>query len=239
MLEIGFHSAASLRGTLVLDAQRVRRLTKLVPQGIWITGQGATERRSVELLIEKAYLREYGSDLLEHYPTLMSVHDTDQTVMAAVGFRPAGQHSLFLEQYLDRPIEEVISERAGEPIERARIVEIGNLASGGGGASIFLFVALAAYLRQHSFEYAVVTATKSLRRSFNFLGFSPMELASASAQKLRNGGSSWGTYYTRQPKVVASAIAPCFSMLGRYLPDDCNGDLAWLFQGIDSKKAAS
>lgn len=48
---------------------------------------------------------------------------------AALGYRRAEAQAMFLETYLDRPIEAELSEIFGRPIPRRNIVEIGNLAS--------------------------------------------------------------------------------------------------------------
>jgi Thermostable hemolysin len=70
-------------------------------------------------------------------------------------------------------------------LAHSSIVEIGNLVSIGRGASLFLFVALAAFLHRNRFTYAVATATQSLGRSFDAFGFESIELGQASPQVLR------------------------------------------------------
>ena len=147
MLEISFQSDATARGTLWMDEERVRALTTLSPAGIAITQSFLPDRERVANFIATTYRREYGSVIAHHYPTLMSVHDSSGTVLAAVGFRLASKERLFLEQYPPQPVETCVSKRFGLPgVTREAIVEIGNLGSAGRGASMFLFVALAAYL---------------------------------------------------------------------------------------------
>ncbi len=229
LLEIAFNSDAQVRGTLFMNRERVESLTRLVPSTIALTRQFLPDRGLVEAFIEDIYARSYHSLIAQHYPTLMNVHDERGQVIAAIGLRRADEDSLFLENYLQQPVERVVEDAIGTPIRREEIVEIGNLASAGKGASVFLFVTLAAYLRQQNLTYAVVTATKSLRRSFALFGFDFIELAPADPSVLADSGASWGSYYNNDPKVLAGAIQPAFSRLEPYLPLAHNSDLERLF----------
>jgi hypothetical protein len=143
----------------------------------------------------------------------MNVHDDLGQVIAAIGLRRADEGALFLENYLKQPVEKIVEKATGGCVRREEIVEIGNLASAGKGASVFLFVTLAAYLRQQNLAYAVVTATKSLRRSFALFGFEFVEIAAADPSVLPDSGASWGSYYNNDPKVLVGAILPAFSRL--------------------------
>ena len=238
MLEVAFHSDRENRGSLYLDAQRMRGLTHLVPSVISVIHRSRPDRDRVQRFIEETYARCYGSVISRHYPMLMSVEDGDGRIVAAVGLRAAAEETLFLEQYLSEPVELSLCKATGARVERETIFEIGNLAASGKGASVFLFVTLAAYLRQREGVYAVVTATDVLRNVFDFLRFNPLELGKADPHVLPDDGISWGNYYERDPKVLAGAIAPCFARLERYLPAHCNTDLGRLFAHIYTSEAA-
>jgi Thermostable hemolysin len=232
MLQIEFKSDTKVTGTLFMDAQRVRRLTALLPSGICVTQCSQPDRDQVERFIEETYQRHFGAQIQRHYPNLMSVYDSQGKVLAAVGFRPAAQGPLFLEHYLRTPVEEAIGSASGIPVGRESIVEIGNLTSAGRGASVFLFVALAAYLRQRNLVHAVVTGTSTLRRTFTRLGIEFLELASADPSALEDDGASWGSYYRCDPKVIAGRIQPAFARLEPYLPARHNSDLGYLISRL-------
>jgi len=148
---------------------------------------------------------------------LMSVHDEEGNILAALGFRYAGDERLFLETYLDAPIERVLEEVYKQPINRNVIAEIGNLASQGGRSSIFLFTALDAYLEKQGIKINTVTATDSLLRYFNHLGLKATELAKANQKCLGDSGVSWGSYYKENPRVVAGYVDQSLSRLREYL----------------------
>lgn len=229
MLEIAFNSDAEIHGTLFMDRDRVAARTRLIPSTIAVTNKSRPERARVESFIQSVYGRTYGAVIGQHYPTLVNVHDGIGNVTAAIGLRRAGDEPLFIENYLARPIEEHIATATGIPTGRDRIVEIGNLASSGHGAAVFLFVTLAAYLNRQDIAYAVVTATKSLRRSFALFGFDVVALADADPSRLPDRGASWGDYYRNEPQVVFGAVGPAFARLEPYLPIAENGDLDRLF----------
>ena len=229
MLEISFNSGTEVRGTLFMDRDRVRSLTNLEPSAISLTQQAEPDRVHVESFIERVYARRFGSTITRHYPTLMNVHDQHGRVVAAVGLRLAAEEPLFLERYLVSSVESALADAGYRLVERQGIVEIGNLASVSRGASVFLFVALAAYLRQQRLAYAVVTGTKALRRAFALFGFDFVELGAANPDALPDRGASWGSYYARDPKVLGGAIAPACARLEPYLPLENNGDLKRLF----------
>ena len=232
MLEISFESDAKAGGTLLMDEERVRALTKLSPSGIAITQSFLPDRERVESFIASTYRREYGSVIAHHYPMLMNVHDSSGTVLAAVGFRLASEERLFLEQYLPQPVESCVGAAFEHSIGRETIVEIGNLGSAGRGASLFLFVALAAYLRAQSLDFAVVTGTLSMRRLLTSFGIEFLELHHADPAALVDKGVSWGSYYCRDPKVITGAIAPAYARLEPFLPAEHNGNLKQLFARV-------
>ncbi len=237
MLAISFKADALLRGQLFMDGERLQRLTRLVPSSISVTTSCRPDRERVERFIERRYEECYGSTIQRHYPTLMSVRDESDRIIAAVGARLAADEKLFLEAYLARPVETALRDATGKAVARDRIVEIGNLVSAGRGASVFLFIALAAYLRHQSLDYAVVTATKSLRRSFSLFGLGALELATARPELLADRGASWGSYYTREPKVLVGAISSGFRCLEQFLPHAHNSELGRLFARLHSPTA--
>jgi hypothetical protein len=84
---------------------------------------------------------------------------------ARLGMRPAASApELFLEQYLDRPVEQEIAARANCPVGRDGIVEICNLAADQRGASRHLFVLLTAVLAAASYRWIVFTATPQVEK---------------------------------------------------------------------------
>jgi hypothetical protein len=177
------------------------------PRFVEVYQEAGPARARAEAFLEAEYVRAFGGRIRSHYPMLMCVTGADGAVLAAAGFRPASSGPLFLEQYLDEPVEVAIERRLGQPIRRDGVVEIGNLASASPCVSRLLFSALAGHLQQHGATHAVATATRQLRRSFRRIRFPVSPLATAEADRLAQAGADWGSYYARDPQVVVGCIA--------------------------------
>ena len=166
------------------------------------TGAPAQNTQLVRSLIEDVYNRTYGAAIREHYPDICFRADNAGGIVAAAGIRRASEEALFLEQYLDAPIEEVIRRHTDESVSRSEIVEIGNLVSNQTGQCRSFFKLLCAELHGLGFRYATATATRPLRRIFRCSGFDSRFLAFADPARLPDAGTHWGSYYAADPHVV-------------------------------------
>jgi hypothetical protein len=217
VLEVTMMSDGAAVGHLRFDADRVRRFTSVEPRVISLHHHFQPERSRVEAYIEATYAEAFSGRIRAHYPTLMSVQDAHGEIHAAVGFRLAASAPLFLERYLDDPVETAIAKAKGAAIDRAGVAEIGNLASKSAGASLFLFMALARHLHQLGCDHAVATATRQLRRTFSRVGFPTARLTTADPTRLGAEAGDWGGYYARDPEVLAGPIAPALEPLAQLL----------------------
>lgn len=179
-----------------------------------ISHRAPAERASAEAFIRAVYVRAYDASLDVRYPTLMSIGG-EQGISAAMGLRNAGHERLFLEHYLDKPIEEALFDATGETVKRSEIIEVGNLASSGLGAAKYLYLAFHAYAYERGYRYVAVTATSALARSFEHMGLKAQWLAKADPARLPGKGEGWGSYYDAQPQVIAGDIAQSLSVLMR------------------------
>lgn len=166
-------------------------------------------RKSVERFIHKRFYDMHGASISHFLPRLLAIFNSRGEVLAALGIRSATE-SLFLEYYLDRPIEEVIGLHpgaGGQAVDRNRLVEIGNLASADRGASLRLFQALAAYLIQERYDWATFTGGASLQRIFTQLGLDVFSLGVASQERLPEALRNWGSYYDDNPCIMAGRVS--------------------------------
>src|SRR3569832_1146381 len=84
-----------------------------------------SNRATVEAFISQCFAESFGSRIEAFMPRLFSVRNEAGELCGAFGLRSASRN-LFLEQYLDAPIEKVIAAHAGKRIERHVIVEVGH-----------------------------------------------------------------------------------------------------------------
>lgn len=218
MLEVAMLDEGAHRGSILLDAVKLRRFTDIQPAIISINAALRPERRRVEHFIETTYAKAFGANIQRHFPTLISAQDQSGQILAAAGFRLAENSQLYLESYLGAPIEACCADH-GINVRRNEIAEIGNLSSAGRGASIFLFLALASHLEQRGVKIAAATATKRLRRMFQTVRFKSVALGEAGASRLADA-AAWGAYYDHDPVVLAGEVRCGHENLQRLYADE-------------------
>lgn len=156
--------------------------------------------------IRASFNRAYGATLVHLMPRLFSLRDRNDNIVAAFGLRDACQEPLFMETYLDRPVEQVIAQLAGRPVGRASIMEVGNLATTPGGARAMI-VALTCYLFENGVDWITFTGVASLRAAFHRLGLQPFVLAEASPHRLTESERAcWGDYFSARPVVMGGYV---------------------------------
>ena len=164
----------------------------------------ASCRREVEAFIHAVFKVNYGANVTEFMPTLVALRDESGVLMAAFGMRSAAEEQLFLEQYIDTPIEHLLTESLGKNITRDQITCIGNLAvSNPRNASVLI-----AHIIQHSLdigiEWCVATAHHSLQNGLVKSGRDVYPLHIADKARLpADQQTVWGSYYNTLPQVVA------------------------------------
>ncbi len=172
------------------------------------------DRSSILDLVTGRYAARHGAAPTVTYQELRG-ESCGGRICAALGYRRADREPLFLEAYLDAPVEQLLSEAFGRPVTRADIVEIGNLASCNATAMIALWARTANDLGNDA-EIAVAVLTAPLRKMFNRLGVTLIELTRAEPDRVASDGSAWGRYYDLDPVVCAGVIAEGQDRLARF-----------------------
>ncbi|MGD9812157.1 MAG: thermostable hemolysin [Sphingobium sp.] len=170
---------------------------------------------SAQHLIFRRYKAAYGATIVPCFADLAGRAAGDQ-IVAALGYRRARHEPLFLEAYLDEPIERVLAGVVGRDCRREEIIEIGNLASDNALAMISLWAQAANDLGGEA-EIAVAVLTAPLRSMFRRLGVKLYEIAPADPRRLGERASEWGDYYRLDPVVCAGFIADGQDRLARVI----------------------
>lgn len=153
------------------------------------------ERKLTEALIKDRFRQSFGADLHALMPRLFTLRNAAGELLCAFGLREASLHRLYMEQYLDRPVELAVADLAGHPVERARVIEVGNLAAMPGNARAMI-VTVTRYLHDAGFHWVVFTGVASLRAAFTRLGLKPQILARADPARLAPDDlAKWGNYF--------------------------------------------
>lgn len=174
------------------------------PFGVHFSQPDADDRAEVEQFISNVFYQAYGAKIKRFKPCLMSLRDQDNKLVAACGFISAALEPLFLETYLDRPIEAVLSERVGFQVRRDNIVGVGNFSVIEPGMARYLITAINDHLHSTSNQWVVFTAVPMLRNVFIKLKMNPVILGDADKGRLPlEEQAEWGSYYAQKPQVMA------------------------------------
>lgn len=165
---------------------------------------GDPEREPVEGFIRAVYARRHAARVRHFMPELVSLRQ-GPALVAAAGYRRAIE-PLFLERYLDGPVQEVLSRQTGRAPDRRQLVEVGHLAASQAGAGRRLIHLLGTHLAQLGVEWVVSTLTEELRHLFLRMGVTPLELAAADPERLGPEAQDWGRYYAHRPMVLAGHL---------------------------------
>lgn len=163
-------------------------------------------RPGLEAFIAAEFARVHGARVQHFCQVLAGCRNADGEWVAALGYTPARDGALFLEQYLDEPVEAAIGARVGHAVARADVVEVGNLAGADVGAGRALIVAMTRHLHGLGLVWVAFTATRTLLNSFARLRLVPTVLADADPARLGEAGRDWGSYYATRPQVMFGNI---------------------------------
>lgn len=185
------------------------RIGREQPLTLQLAQSGQGERReALETFIRERFALHYQARIRHFMPCLLGLHANNGGVQGAIGLRSAQRRQLFLERYLDEPIEQAVSRRCGREVPREEIVEVGNLAAFGNGSARLLIVALTDLLVAQGFRWVVFTGTPALLNSFQRLALTPIALGLADPARMGDELADWGSYYASRPQVMAGEILP-------------------------------
>ncbi|KAF1712074.1 thermostable hemolysin [Pseudoxanthomonas kalamensis DSM 18571] len=165
------------------------------------------QRGEVEAFIAEVYRQRFDTRLHHFLPHLLAFRDDDDRLRAAVGLRRADEGALFVEQYLDAPVEHEIGRALRREVERRHVVEVGNFAARDAGDARRIIEHVTGVLHRADLRWVVLVATRQLRNAFDRLQLSTSILAPAQRERLTDDGTDWGRYYDTGPQVVYGNVA--------------------------------
>lgn len=167
----------------------------------------------IRQFIADTFMHHYGAAIESYCDRLIGVCSPQGAILAAAGYNLAEEGPLFLEQYLDHPIEKQVRHQMGLEISRSEIAEVGNLAAIQAGGARMLIELMTQRLHQEGRRWVAFTATQSLINSFHRMGLSPIILAAAKPECVKNP-KAWGRYYQQNPHVAIGDIQLGHARLG-------------------------
>ncbi len=209
-------SALALDEMILPGGALMRRCEKwaMHAPSVLVYSPGQPGRDEVERYIARQFEDYYGARITQFMPYLLALKQGEQ-IIAAMGLRPAEGTPLFIEQYLDQPIEQEVSVALGEEQPRELLMEIGNLAAMQPGASYLLFMAATEVFFVRGYRWAVFNATLTVQNVLRKLGFSFTSLRNADPARLGSQVDQWGSYYDSPSTVIALSASQAHHILGR------------------------
>ena len=98
-----------------------------VSSGLAIYGRQTPGRAEVQAFVQGIYAKRYGAHITEFAPVLLALRDAQGGLVAAVGYRCAALEPLFLERYLDIPVEQALLGASAPSSARRDMVEVAHL----------------------------------------------------------------------------------------------------------------
>lgn len=161
-----------------------------------------SHRSTMEFFVAAEFLQQYKASVKKFMPWLLGL-SCDEELIGVAGLRPAVCSSLFIEQYLDRRIEEEVALHTGFPVRRDRIIEIGNLAGHYPGVTRALFPILTELLLKRGYEWCVCNTTPTVQNALLRLGIPIIPMVRALPERLGDERYTWGSYYASETTVIA------------------------------------
>ncbi|NOU50525.1 thermostable hemolysin [Pseudoalteromonas sp. JBTF-M23] len=151
-------------------------------------------RLELELQVKTGFAKAYAADLHEFYP-LLSCLNTPQGY-CVLGLRIATTDTLFVEQYLEQPVENFLPQCT----HRSEIAELGNLYSTHRSATLGHFIVVAQALLSQHIRFLTFTGTMQVRKLMALCQVPICELTPAQPSKVASA-KDYGSYYDADPKV--------------------------------------
>lgn len=199
------------------DKARDNRLFSVLPTHTYgLYAPQDAGRADAELAVRQIFRKVYNADIDDFSSLLITAESQDcdeASIDAVIGLRHAGDEKLFLEHYLDRPIEQQLAQKHDLPLSRQGFIEIGNLVASRPGISRQLFIALAFALAEAGIEWVAFTATRQVSQLLHKLAMQPVVIGCAAEQAVVNGNSNWGSYYADSPSLCIGNVRGAIAVL--------------------------
>lgn len=164
-------------------------------------------------MIEAHFRTSHGAEITVPALRLAVVRGANGRILGAAGLRDAAR-GFFSQVYLDRPVEEMLTQLSGNPVTAHEVIEVVSMACPNPAATLRLIEAITAEGRRQGAGWGLFTATGPLMRLLRRTGVPLLPLAPARPERLADA-DRWGRYYQTSPWVCAlqDGIAPL-----RFLP---------------------
>ncbi|MCF6436885.1 thermostable hemolysin [Pseudoalteromonas sp. MMG022] len=155
---------------------------------------GQIGRDELEQTVKSGFASAYQANLHDFYPLLSRLSTSQGDCV--LGLRLAANADLFVEQYLQQPIERFLPQCQ----TRAQIAELGNLYSTHRSATLGHFIVVTRAFLDTDIQYLAFTGTLQVRNLMAWCEVPICELSVAQSECVASA-LDYGSYYAADPKV--------------------------------------
>lgn len=165
----------------------------------------SAERASLEARIRSGFGMHFDACIAGFMPRF-AFYRHARGATGVIGIRCAADEPLFLESYLNTPVESVIAAATGAHAGRDRIAEVGQFVVDDRDIVTSFFRDLVPFLVDNGYDWVCFTGTDRIRALLARVGFRGLPIARAEVGRVRNTGDRWGRYYEFDPVVVLGKL---------------------------------
>lgn len=190
-------------------AEHTETLTRIRPPEMnrfEVASRDSIVRHTLESRVRSGFGHHFDACIEGFMPDLAAYRHVSGAT-GVIGIRGANDERLFLESYLDQPVESVISDSARRPILRREVVEVGQFIVDDKAIVLDFFRDLVPFLRSRGYEWVCFTGTNRIRKLLTKVGFFGKPVAMATKDKVGSDALNWGTYYQFEPCVIVGKLS--------------------------------
>ena len=177
-----------------------------VRSGFFVAERGSSLRHSLEARVRSGFGHHFNACIEGFMPDL-AVYEHATRASGVIGIRNAADEPLFLESYLDHPVETVVHLISGEVVERGAVVEVGQFVVDDRDIVPDFFRDLVPFLVSQGFGWVCFTGTNRIRALLGRIGFAGFPVTLAARERLGESKDHWGSYYEHEPIVIIGKLS--------------------------------
>jgi hypothetical protein len=174
--------------------------------GFFVAEHGSSLRSSLEARVRSGFGHHFNA-CIEGFMPELAVYEHSTGASGVIGIRSAADESLFLENYLDHPVETVVHLVSGEVVDRGSVVEVGQFVVDERDIVADFFRDLVPFLVSQGFDWVCFTGTNRIRALLGRIGFAGFPVTRAAQERLVESRDHWGSYYEQEPVVIVGKLS--------------------------------
>ncbi len=155
----------------------------------------------VEDYIYRSFKKKYSANVKYSFPYVLTLN-YKKRICAAAGIRLAESGPLFLERYLQYPVEQETGMCFKTAVRRESIVELSNIISVWRGNNKLLLMLLIDLLHKVNREWLLLLSNREVEDALKKINFTTIRLSDISAKILNGEKEQWGSYFNDNSRII-------------------------------------